>query len=106
MGSGAFGQIGNGSKKIQGNPVQILKNVAIVAIASGQLHSLALSDQGKLFIWGYVSGDHLGLSESGDEHMMTPIVVEVKHLKNKISKIFAGGYHSALLTGLGSTVIC
>jgi len=102
FGEGHCGQLGNRNKKTQFSPVFVdLPKEKLSSIQCGQLHSLALTGSGKIYMWGYISDDHLGLSESGEEYHSAPSVVDTKHITNKIVQISAGGFHSALVTDNG-----
>ncbi|XP_059625121.1 RCC1 domain-containing protein RUG3, mitochondrial isoform X2 [Cornus florida] len=56
-------ELGRGDKigGWQPQPVPTLKDVCIVHIASGGYHSLALTDKGKLYMWGYARDSQLGV---------------------------------------------
>ena len=49
----AYGQLGIGNTNNQLNPVQVAVGKKFVAIANGDYHSLALSEDGTLWTWGY-----------------------------------------------------
>ena len=49
----SYGQLGIGNRNGQLNPVQVAVGKKFVAIAAGIYHSLALSDDGTLWTWGY-----------------------------------------------------
>ena len=64
FGLGVCGQLGHKNKTNQSQPKLIESfTKRVVDIACGSLHTLALTHDGKMYIWGYVSNDHLGLSE-------------------------------------------
>lgn len=50
-------------------------------------------------MWGYISGDYLGLPETDEEYISAPKRMNISQIKNKIINIFAGGWHSAAITG-------
>jgi alpha-tubulin suppressor-like RCC1 family protein len=101
FGGGMCGQLGHRNKQNQVLPKQVdtFHKKKIVDITCGYLHTLALTSDGKLFIWGYVSDDHLGLSE-GEEYHSAPLAVNTDHVANQFVKITAGGWHNAALTSL------
>eukprot|EP01114_Cavostelium_apophysatum_P023701 TRINITY_DN9013_c0_g1_i1.p1 TRINITY_DN9013_c0_g1~~TRINITY_DN9013_c0_g1_i1.p1 ORF type:complete len:439 (-),score=51.20 TRINITY_DN9013_c0_g1_i1:51-1367(-) len=100
FGAGGQGQLGNGARKNQFYPVPVMDvpRATLQSFACGYSHSLALTTDGKLYMWGYISADHLGLSENGEEYVSQPIILDTKHIAKKIVEIFAGGHHSALVT--------
>ena len=49
----SHGQLGIGNKNDQLNPVQVAVGKKFVAIANGDYHSLALSEDGTLWTWGH-----------------------------------------------------
>jgi len=98
FGGGMCGQLGNKNKKHSFAPVSVdLPNFELHDLASGNLHSLALTVNGDLYLWGYVSDDHLGLSEAGEEYQAAPISIE-RPKDCKLTKIFAGGWLNAVLS--------
>ncbi|TFY60833.1 hypothetical protein EVG20_g7279, partial [Dentipellis fragilis] len=86
-GSGEKGQLGNGrtgeyiatgnktAYDIESEPILIkaLQDKKIVQIACGQQHSIALDDQGLVYVWGYNGYCRLGLGNQQD--VLTPKVV-------------------------------
>lgn len=115
FGSGVCGQLGTRNKKARHTPALVadLARYRVISVACGHLHSLALTQDGSLFAWGYLTSDHLGLSESGtcnhrtenscligEEYHSAPILVT--HSRDlAVARMFAGGYHSAVVTGSG-----
>ncbi len=60
-GGNLYGQLGNGTTTRSTTPVQVSSlTSAVTAIATGQLHSLALTSDGNVFAWGYNSDGELG----------------------------------------------
>lgn len=41
----------------------------------------------------------MGLPEQGEEYYPTPVPVDISNIQGTITECFAGGFHSALLTG-------
>jgi alpha-tubulin suppressor-like RCC1 family protein len=103
LGAGMCGQLGNRKKQIQLQPVKIedLSKLKLNNIACGNLHSLALTSSGDIYMWGYISGDYLGLPETDEEYISAPKRMNISQIKNKIINIFAGGWHSAAITENG-----
>jgi hypothetical protein len=69
------------------------ENEKIVMISCGFQHSLALTESGRVFGWGYNFDGQLGVDV---EHASEPIIIELNDLK--IKKISCGEYHSLLLS--------
>lgn len=67
FGAGMCGQLGNRNKKHSFSPATVALPKMIKEISCGNLHSVALMEDGTLFGWGYISADQLGLSETGEE---------------------------------------
>lgn len=82
-----------------------LESVQIVQVACGDAHSLALSDKGQVFGWGYTNSGQLGLGVTGDNfdpsahstlQVKEPVLIE--RLGNmKVKEIFAGSTFSLFL---------
>ncbi|KAK9683770.1 hypothetical protein RND81_10G163300 [Saponaria officinalis] len=124
-GRGMFGRLGNGSESDETMPVPIKlessgpvmeKDVNFVAVAAGAYHSLALSDDGSVWGWGYNTYSQLGfdggnvsvprqldklielsspqsLGDNSEEKVTTPL---------KVSSIEAGGMMSLAIDNLGT----
>jgi tRNA A-37 threonylcarbamoyl transferase component Bud32 len=69
------------------------ENEKIVMISCGCEHSLALTENGRVFGWGENGRGQLGVDV---EYSSEPIIIELKHLK--IKKISCGAFHSLLLS--------
>jgi hypothetical protein len=69
------------------------KNEKIVMISCGLGHSLALTENGRLFGWGSNRYGQLGVNV---KHSSEPIIIELND--SKIKKISCGLYHSLLLS--------
>jgi alpha-tubulin suppressor-like RCC1 family protein len=63
MGSGEEGVIGNGKLEHVHTPCQLrsLEGIGINVVECGAFHTLALTTDGKLYIWGRGDGGQLGL---------------------------------------------
>lgn len=82
-----------------------IEGVNIVQIACGDAHSLALSQHGVVYGWGYTNSGQLGLGITGDTYtpsskysiqVKEPTVIE-KLAHAKITEIFAGSTFSLFL---------
>jgi len=87
-----IGQIGDGSTRYRQTPVHIMDNIA--AIATGEMHILALSDTGVLYAWGGNTHGQLGNGAT------TASQIPLQILEN-ITKIAAGHSHSLAVTDTG-----
>uniref|UniRef100_A0A7S3YQC4 RCC1-like domain-containing protein n=1 Tax=Lotharella globosa TaxID=91324 RepID=A0A7S3YQC4_9EUKA len=98
-GENTHGQLGVGSVQISATPMRLPLKHNIVEIACGDLHSMALTEKCHLFTWGCNSKGQLGLNDL--KKRKHPCLVQTLQGSN-ISKIAAGGQHSAAITGEGS----
>ncbi|KAL9226838.1 hypothetical protein vseg_002605 [Gypsophila vaccaria] len=124
-GRGTFGRLGNGSETDEAMPVPVKletggpdmkKDINFAAVAAGAYHSLALSDDGSVWGWGYNTYSQLGfdggsvsvprrldkfielrsprsLGDDSEERSTTPV---------KVSSIGAGGMMSLAIDTLGT----
>jgi alpha-tubulin suppressor-like RCC1 family protein len=103
-GYNGYGQLGLGNTTNQSSPVHVssLSNVAGIAAntennsSTGASHSLAFTNDGKVYSWGSNSTGQLGLGNNTDQSRP----VHVSSLSN-VSGITAGGNHSFALTNDG-----
>jgi alpha-tubulin suppressor-like RCC1 family protein len=93
------GQIGDGSIEMRVRPVQIQfadlpTNSVVNMIAASDSHSMALSDTGRLFVWGNNFHGQLGDGLGNDRH--SPFALPWPHdvSTQRIVGIFAGEDHS------------
>ena len=96
FGHGKHGQLGHSEARAESMPrrVHALRNVRVVGIACGDLHSLALADDGGVYTWG--SGSHGELGHGGVAHEAEPRRIE--SLRQR-ALVFAacGASHNVLL---------
>lgn len=94
-GDNQFGQIGNGSSKtMESTPVKLeFESHSIIAISCGSLHSMALTEKGDVFAWGFNSYGQLGVGNTLD--MSKPKLIKMNLSFKKMS---CGQNHSLLLT--------
>ncbi|OWZ21506.1 RCC1 and BTB domain-containing hypothetical protein [Phytophthora megakarya] len=98
FGRNDYGQLGLGHKLHMARPtvVERLSRMRITQVACGCYHTLALSDDGKVFPFGRNNHGQLGLETSLD----CPSPQLISTLRNKtIIKVAAGFYHSVCLVG-------
>lgn len=66
-GDNAYGELGNGNvTNVQNTPVQVLGLTRAVSIAAGSNFSLALTDDGSVWAWGYNNSGQLGKGDDQD----------------------------------------
>lgn len=101
MGRAEYGRLGSGEDaKETTSPVLVaaLEWNPICKIACGEAVSLAVSNKGDLYSWGFGSCLQLGTGEDEDE--FSPVKVEGKNLQSELHEVLgvsAGGQHTALL---------
>eukprot|EP01135_Chromosphaera_perkinsii_P011383 Nk52_evm28s2391 gene=Nk52_evmTU28s2391 len=97
-GHGAKGQLGHGDDSDQVSPKVveyfIQENISIKAIACGQEHVLALTENGSVYAWG----SREGCGSSKDE--TKPTLCQSLQ-RTCVSKIACGSHHCMVLTSLG-----
>lgn len=111
-GNGEYGRCGNGkTKQLIPEPVQLLQSIQCIQVAAGHDHSLAVTNDGKLYAWGKNEASQLGLGGSIVMDLNTmeqyPTVVELEgeegyKFNNKVVRVAAGTRHSLALTRDGS----
>ena len=99
-----LGQLGVGqtySRTVSPELIQV-PGISFSAIAAGQGHALALTDDGAIYSWGFNYSGQLGIGQSSDSTPLTdsPALIQVPGVS--FSSIAAGGYHSLALTADGS----
>jgi alpha-tubulin suppressor-like RCC1 family protein len=97
-----YGELGHGDTstgpkppiKIEG----ILSGVKIVKIAAGSDHTLAISDNGTLYSWGFNSDGQLGSGSESICEMSPKKIVFKGRPQTKVISAAAGMFHSAAVT--------
>jgi len=89
-GAGSNGRLGHGHELDRFSPLIVngLKGKNIVQVACGDYHSAALTDNGKVFIWGKGGDGRLGLAD--DRTVLTPR--ELTTLNTTFIKFISCGY--------------
>lgn len=101
MGRAEYGRLGLGEDAKETTSavlVAALEWNPICKIACGEAVSLAVSNKGDLYSWGFGSCLQLGTGEDEDE--FSPVKVEGKNLQSELHEVLgvsAGGQHTALL---------
>jgi alpha-tubulin suppressor-like RCC1 family protein len=105
-GSNSSGQLGDGTTTDRWTPVQVVESggsgylTGIVAIAAGADISVALKDDGTVWIWGANGYGQLGQGNTSTESN-TPVKVKDSagsSYINNVSSIYAGGDHAFVIT--------
>lgn len=99
-GSSDTGQVGDGSNVARKAPVRVALPAGIraVAVAAGEIHSLALDDTGAVYAWGDNEYGQMGDGTTTDRYLP----VEVSALAGRrIIAIAAGGHHSLAVDDTG-----
>ena len=102
-GKNFYGQLGLGDHRDKSLPQHVShleeESNKIVQVEAGMHHSLALTESGQVFAWGYNRDYELGLNDNMDRVLPQ----ELQTLKGrKVTSISAGSYHNLALTDEGS----
>lgn len=100
-GSNSFGQIGDGTSALHLQPVDVYGlTQGIKAIASGAMHTCALTDSGTVKCWG--SNEFGQLGDGTNVSSLVPL--DVKGLDEGVTAIAAGDFHTC--AAIGNEVRC
>ena len=102
------GQLGNGTATDSSSPVQVsgiggVYGAVSVAVAGGGLHSLALTNAGAVWSWGWNNYGQLGINSTTESEV--PVQVEDSTgttFLTGVTAIAAGEWHSLALTSTGA----
>jgi RCC1 and BTB domain-containing protein len=99
FGRNKYGQIGCGNNINQWEPIKINRftEKKIISIACGGQHSLALTDTGKVYSWGFNKTGQLGIDNTVNTIENTPVKINLSE-DLIIKSISCGFAHSLLLT--------
>ena len=109
MGSNDGGQLGIGEyskSKYQEIPLQLTifsyKSLRIEQVACGHSHSIALTQTGQVYSWGYGKFGALGLSHFDSRNAPTLVTFFSDFTTSaQVKQIQCGAHHSALLDNQG-----
>ena len=106
-GRNSAGQLGNGSTIDSSTPVAVtstgvLAGKAVVAVAAGQSHSLALCADGMAAAWGYNTSGQLGNGSTTDSSVPVAVTATGVLAGKTVVAITAGGSHSLALCADGT----
>ena len=97
-GAGHWGQVGDGRRAVCPLPREVkgvLTNRRVKAIAGGDCHSLAVTDDGQLFAWGGGECGQLGVGSTDD--VLSPVQIGGALTGRRVKQVAAGGDHSLAL---------
>ncbi|XP_052270574.1 uncharacterized protein LOC127871561 isoform X2 [Dreissena polymorpha] len=97
VGNNAHGQIGSGTRQDALSPLSLSDVIAkpVKTIAAGSQHSLAVTEEGQLYVWGYSKA-----CGSRDEDLLSPWKLST-HRENIVA-VAGGSMHSMALSANGS----
>ncbi|CAL8461917.1 g1448 [Coccomyxa elongata] len=98
-----FGQLGNGSTFYETSPTKVvgLEDVRVADIVAGGWHSLALTTEGEVFVWGRGEYGRLGLGDKSGSSKLRATQVTFKDPNVCIVQASCGGTHTMVLTSEG-----
>lgn len=102
-GSNTYGQLGTGAASSPGpNPIAQVayfddENIRISQVSAGYYHMAAVSDDGRLFTWGYGYEGRLGNGSTSNKYVPQPVP-----MPDTVTKALAGYFHTGALTSDGS----
>ena len=83
-GSNFYAQLGDGTEEDRNTPVQVSNLGGVIAIATGNSHSLALKSDGTVWSWGLNGFGQLGDDSPRDRH--TPVQVKNVNLIQSVAQ--------------------
>ncbi len=113
-GNGDSGLLGHGDTRNCFEPEEIvaLRGERTKVLACGGLHTILVTEDGKMFVWGRAEGGQLGLSQDaleklshdqGDYCVSTPIRLQSSALKDEnVVSVACGEAHTLALTAAGA----
>lgn len=99
-GYNGYGELGDGTQLDRATPQKIVfpTATAVVAIAAGAAHSVAIDSLGNVWTWGYNLGDQLGYDTVSKSYQATPRMIQTAADGTPFTGIaqivFIGGNHT------------
>ena len=105
-GNNLYGQVGDGlgigrNKFIATDRTGALAGKTVIAVVAGQNHSLALTDEGKVYAWGYNANGQLGNGTTVNSYLPVGVDTSGPLFGKRVVAISAGANHSAAVTDDG-----
>ncbi|VDN01555.1 unnamed protein product [Thelazia callipaeda] len=103
MGTGSKGELGHGTVCSEQEPrlVEHLRPIKVVQVACGAWHSVALTDGGEVYVWGWNKCGQLGDSCEPNEIIDIPFLLD---LDDCVIQIHAVGHATFLRCSSNSTL--
>lgn len=97
-GYGGLGQLGTGNTTSRSSPVVVAGNITSWnRVSCGGLHTVAVTDTGSLYAWGFNSSGQLGTGNRTNQSSPVSVTGGITNW----SQISAGNYHTAAVTSSG-----
>ncbi|KAK7290064.1 hypothetical protein RIF29_04217 [Crotalaria pallida] len=97
FGGNQFGQLGTGADKAETLPRLLdspsLENVNVKSVSCGARHTAIITEDGKVFCWGWNKYGQLGLGDVIDRNIPSEVIIEGCVTKN----VACGWWHTLLL---------
>jgi len=100
-GSNTFGQLGNPEVETTAVPVPVAlpADAHVTAIATGAFHTCAVTQDHRVFCWGYNGGGSIGIGDMPSQ--LSPALVTLAPTDAVASDVTAGGFTSCVLLSNG-----
>eukprot|EP00890_Picochlorum_soloecismus_P003284 jgi/Picsp_1/3957/NSC_01469-R1_ran gtpase binding len=101
-----YGQLGNGTTSYETSPKKIvdgLEGVKVSDIAAGGWHSVAITEDGELYVWGRGEYGRLGLGDDTASKLRPTLLTDLVGLR--VIEVSCGGTHTVAVTDEGRLFI-
>jgi len=105
-GDNTYGQLGVGDNTDRESfePVQAVFQKTFVAVACGEAHSVALADDGEVYVWGSNTRGQLCMRDNAAQSSVPTALV--LPLPDPVVGVTAGAWHTVVWTAKGSVFAC